>query len=115
MPEGQDRGLLSIGAFLIILVISIMLYSPLGLITHWSLIIPLVLAFYGCWTILLAGIRASNPQKYERGPFSTFAGGLMLLTVGGAWFLWSVNWIYSLVLILLVLGVLAIVTAMKKG
>ena len=114
MPEGQDRGLLSIGAFLIILVISIMLYSPLELI-HWSLIPPLILALYGCWTILLAGIRASNPQKYERAPFSTFAGGLILLTVGGAWFLWSVNWIYSLALILLVSGVLAIVTTMKKG
>ncbi|MCK4482875.1 hypothetical protein KAU55_06575 [Candidatus Bathyarchaeota archaeon] len=113
MSGDGNRGLLSIGIFLIILVISIILCTPLGLI-DWSLIPPLILALYGCWTIALAGIRASNPQKYERGPFSTFAGGLILIAVGGAWFLWSFGWLYSLVILLLVLGVLAIVTALKR-
>lgn len=113
MSGDGNRGLLSIGIFLIILVISIILYTPLGLI-DWSLIPPLILALYGCWTIILAGIRTSNPQKYERGPFSTFAGGLILVAVGGAWFLWSFGWLYSVAMLLLVLGVLAIVTALKR-
>ena len=113
MSGDGNRGLLSIGIFLIILVISIILCTPLGLI-DWSLIPPLILALYGCWTIVLAGIRASNPQKYERGPFGTFAGGLILIAVGGAWFLWSFGWLYSLVILLFVLGVLAIVTALKR-
>ncbi|MCK4439629.1 hypothetical protein KAU85_01470 [Candidatus Bathyarchaeota archaeon] len=113
MSGDGNRGLLSIGIFLIILVVSIILCTPLGLI-DWSLVPPLILALYGCWTIALAGIRASNPQKYERGPFSTFAGGLILIAVGGAWFLWSFGWLYSLVILLLVLGVLAIVTALKR-
>jgi len=115
MSEDGNRGLLSIGVFIIILVVSIILYvPPLGLIPDWSLIPPLILALYGCWVMVLAGIRASNPQKYERGPFSTFAGGLILIAIGGAWFVSSYNWLYSLAIILLVLGVLAIAAALRK-
>ena len=113
MAESQDRGLVSIGIFLMILVISIILYTPLGLIV-WSLIPPLILALYGCWTIVLAGMRASNPHKYERGPFGTFAWGLLLIAIGGAWFTYSIEPLYSIAIILLVLGVLAIATALTK-
>lgn len=113
MAEGEKRGLLSIGVFLIILVISIILYRPLELI-GWQLIPPLILALYGCWTIALAGLRASNPQKYERGAFSTFTLGLILIAIGGAWFLYATNPLYSLAIILLVLGALAITAALKR-
>jgi hypothetical protein len=113
MSEGGNQELLSIGIFLIILVVSIILYTPLKLI-DWSLIPPLILALYGCWTIALAGIRASNPQKYERGSFSTLAGGLILIAIGGAWVFWSFGWLYSVAIILLVLGVLAIAAALIK-
>lgn len=110
----RDRGLLSLGVFLIIVVISIVLYEPVHLISHWSLIPPVVLALFGCWTISLAGMRAANPVRYEREPFSTFAGGLLLLAIGGAWFISIFGWIYSLVVILSVLGVLAIAAALRR-
>ena len=115
MAVGQNRGLLSIGVFLIILVISIVLYNPLGLIKDWGLIPPLIIALYGCWTIFLAGMRASNPRKYERGAFSTLAWGLLLIAIGGAWF-FAVRalWLYSLAIVLFVLGVLAIAAALRK-
>ncbi len=113
MVEGEKRGLLSIGIFLIILVISIILYVPLGLI-GWQLIPPLILALYGCWTIVLSGIRASNPQRYERGSFSTFALGLILIAIGGAWFAYSIEPLYSLAIILLALGALAITAALRR-
>jgi hypothetical protein len=113
MTEGEKRELLSIGIFLIILVVSIILYTPLGLI-DWSLIPSLILALYGCWTIALAGIRTSNPHKYERDPFSTFAMGLILIAIGGAWFMYSIEPLYSLATILLMLGVLAITAAFKR-
>lgn len=112
MPDGKTE-LLSVGVFFIILVISIILYTPLGYV-DWTLIPPLVLAFYGCWTMVLAGIRTSNPQKYERSPFSTFAWGLLLIAVGGAWFMYGINPLYSLVIILLVLGALAITAALRR-
>jgi hypothetical protein len=114
MTEREKRGLLSIGVFFIILVVAIILYTPIGLVGDWTLIPPLIIALFGCWTIALAGIRASNPQKYERGPFSTFAWGLLLIAVGGAWFLYGFNPLYSLALILLVFGTLAIVAALRK-
>lgn len=112
MPS-ERTGLLSIGVFLIILVISIILYTPLGYV-DWTLIPPLILALYGCWTMVLAGIRMSNPQKYERSPFSTFGWGLLLIAIGGAWFFAGINWLYSLAIILLVLGALAIAAALRK-
>lgn len=113
MADIGQRGLLSIGVFLIILVISIILYAPLRLISLHD-VVPLMLALSGCWLMVLAGIRASNPQKYERGPFSTFAMGLLLMAIGGAWLFAYINWLYSLAVILLVLGALAIATALKR-
>ena len=111
MAEGR-RGVLSLGIFLIIIVVSIMLYA--AQVIDWTLIVPVILVLSGCWTVALAAIRASNPLKYERGPFSTFAWGLLLIAVGGAWFLYSVNPLYSLALILLVLGALAIAAALRR-
>jgi len=113
MAHTENRELLSIGVFLIILVIAIILYVPMHLI-EWPLIPPLILTLYGCWTMGLAGMRASNPQKYERGPFSTFAWGFLLVAVGGAWFLYSFSPLYSLAMLLLVVGVLAIASALKR-
>lgn len=115
MSEGIRRQLLSIGAFLIILVISIVLYALalIGLI----LILPMILALSGVWLMISAGIKSSNPEQYDRGPFSTFAWGLLLLAVGGAWFLYSYGygWLYSIALVLVVLAILAIAAAMKRG
>jgi len=114
MAESGSRGILSIGIFLIILVISIMLYA-VNLI-GWLLIVPLILLLSGCWTMVLAGMRSSNPQKYERGPFSTFAWGLVMVALGGSWFLYAYtsNSLYALAVLLLVLGILAIVTALRR-
>lgn len=111
MAEGR-QGILSIGVFLIILVVSILLY--VGNVISWMLIIPVVFVLSGCWVIALAGIRTSNPQKYERGPFSTLAWGLLLIAFGGAWFLYTFNPLYSLALVLLALGALAITAALRK-
>jgi hypothetical protein len=113
MSQREARGLLSIGAFLIIIVISIILYFPLYIISYW-MIFPLIIALSGVWLVALAGIRASNPVKYERGPFSTFSLGLCLLAIGGAWFLYSYGPLYSVILILLVAAALAIGAALKR-
>ena len=112
MAESR-RETLSIGVFFIIIVISIMLYAT-QVITNWTLIIPVILLLSGCWTLVLAGIRASSPQKYERSAFSTMGIGLLLIAVGGAWYLFAFNPLYSLALILLVFGVLAIAAALRR-
>jgi hypothetical protein len=107
------RETLSIGVFLIIIVVAIMLYAA-QVITDWTLIVPVILVLSGCWTLVLSGIRAAKLQKYERGAFSTMGLGLLLIAVGGAWYLFAVDPLYSLALILLVLGALAIAAALRR-
>ena len=111
MAESR-RETLSIGVFLIIIVVAIILY--VASLIDWTLIFPLILVLSGCWTLVLAGMRAANPQKYERGAFSTMSLGLLLIAVGGAWYLFAVNPLYSLALVLLVLGALAIAAALGR-
>jgi len=109
-----DRSLLSFGVFLVIVVVTILLYQPLQIITDWLLILPLIALLSGLWIIVLAGMRSSAPQKYERGVFSTLSWGLLLLAIGSAWFLYGYGWYYSLIVILLVFAGLAIAAAMKR-
>jgi cobalamin synthase len=106
------RTLLTIGAFFLILVVAIVLYAANAI--SWTLIAPVVLVLFGVWMLALAGMRSSNPQKYARDAFSTLNLGLILIAVGGAWYLFEFNWLYSLALILLVLAALAIAAALKR-
>jgi hypothetical protein len=108
----SNRELLSIGAFIVTVVIGILLYAT-GLI-DWTLIAPVVLVIFGAWMLGLASIRGSKPIKYERGAFGTLALGLCLIAAGGAWFLFSINWLYSIVVLLLVVAALAIAASLKR-
>lgn len=107
----ERRTLLTIGAFFLTLVVAMVLYA--ANVISWTLIAPVVLVLFGVWMLVLAGMRSSNPQKYARDAFSTMSLGLLLIGVGGAWCLFAFNWLYSLVL-LLVLAVLAIAAALKR-
>jgi hypothetical protein len=110
--SNSDRQLLSVGVFLIIIVVGIFL-AVAGVI-GWSLFIPVVMVLTGCWAIALGAMQAGKPQKYERGAFSTMVSGVGLIALGAAWYLFGINWIYSLVVILLVIAALAIATALRR-
>jgi hypothetical protein len=112
MSESK-RQLLSIGVFLLIIVAVIVLYAATPFV-RLEYVMPLILVLSGIWVLVLAAIRSQNPQKYERGPFSTLNMGLLMIAVGGAWYLLYLNWLYSLALLLLVLGSVAIVAALKR-
>jgi len=114
MAESRS-GLLALGVFLIIIVVALLL--TLAQIIDWGLFIPVILMLSGCWTLALAAMRSSKPQKYTPDAFGTMSLGLVLIALGGAWYLFSVNssyWLYSLALILLVLGALAIASAIRR-
>jgi len=107
--------LLSLGVFLVIIAVVLAAYSVL-LITRLDEIIPWVIALYGVWTVVLAGIRTRNPEKYGRSAYSTLVMGIVLIAFGGCWELYIVtaNLIPAIVLLILVIGVLAVVSALPS-
>jgi hypothetical protein len=112
MAESK-RQLLSIGVFFIIIVAGILLVA--GSIITWTLVFPLILVLFGCWALVLAGMQSSQPQKYERSAFSTLTMGLLLIALGGAWYLVASSYIlYALALVLLAIGGLAIAAALRR-
>jgi len=108
----NSRDLISIGAFLIIIVVAIVLLAT-GLI-DWSMIVPVVLVLSGCLLLGLAALKPSTTQKYAPSSFYMLASGLLLIALGGAWYLFRFSFLYSLALVLLVLGALAITAALKR-
>ncbi len=111
MSEGS-RNILTIGVFVLTIVVAIVLY--VAQLIDWTLIVPVILLLTGLWLIVLGAIRADKPMKYERSSFSTMALGLCAIAIGGAWFLFGINWLYSVVVILLVVAALVIVAAVKR-
>jgi hypothetical protein len=111
MTEAK-RQLLTIGAFLVSVVVGLVLVPIIG----WGFVVPVILILFGLWTLALAVMRGANPQKYERSSFSTLSLGMLLIVVGGAWSLLALGftWVYSLALILLILAALAIAVALKR-
>lgn len=112
MPKRQ-LDLLSFGVLIVILAILLVALKP---IEDWDKILSLTLTFYGFWVIAIAGFRAKSPEKYERGTFSTLVLGVLLLAVGGAWYLniETGHLLNSVVLFLLIIGVLAITAALSS-
>jgi hypothetical protein len=108
----SDRNLLTIGVLIVTVVVGILLW--VAQLIDWTLIAPVVLVLFGLWMLILGAVRSSKPVKYERSSFSTMALGLGAIAVGGAWFLFSINWVYSLVVILLVVAALIITVALKR-
>jgi len=111
--ESNKRMLLSIGFFFISIVVAVLLYIA-GAITDWVLMVPLVFLLNGLWFFALGAVRMGKPVKYERSPFGTVAIGLIAVAVGAAWFVFSINWLYSLIVILLVIAALAIAAALQR-
>src|SRR3990170_5409157 len=89
MAESR-RQLLSIGVFFLIIVAAILLYAA-QVIKDWALIFPIIFVLSGCWALVLAAMRSSSPQKYEQGAFSTVGLGLLMIALGGAWYLFPIN------------------------
>ena len=108
--SGADRQLLSFGVFLIIVVVGILLAIT---VMGWALFGPVVLALCGIWALALAGMKGQKPQKYEHSSFNIAAFGVGLIALGGAWYLFAFGWLYSLIVILLVVAAVAIAAAIK--
>jgi hypothetical protein len=65
--------------------------------------------------MILAGIRAYNPEIYGTGTFNVLSGGILILVLGVVWFLYLRGLLtgYLLPVILAVVGVLVVVAGLR--
>jgi hypothetical protein len=106
-------GVLSFGVFLIVVAVWTAALA-FGVITMENLV-PLILLSSGVWVVIIAGLKIALPQK--DGAFSTFGWGMLFIVLGGAMYLMNqgMNPIYTAVLILLLIGALAVVAALRSS
>jgi hypothetical protein len=107
--------LLSLGALLVIAAALLVAFS-VGVITRIDEVFALIIALYGIWTMILAGVRVRNPEKYGRGAYSTLVMGVLLTALGGAWEfqIRFENIVITIALILVVIGILAVISALPS-
>ncbi|HKZ93731.1 MAG TPA: hypothetical protein VJ249_04010 [Candidatus Bathyarchaeia archaeon] len=110
----KEFGLLSLGAFLVIAAAMMIIYA--AQLIQFIEVFALIIASYGVWTMILAGIRVKNPEKYGRGAYSTLVMGVVLTALGGAWELniRGTDILITIALILVVIGILAVATALPS-
>jgi len=106
---------LSLGALLVIAAVLLVAFAT-ETIKRLDEVLALILALYGVWTMILAGTRVRNPDKYGRGAYSTLVMGVLLTALGGAWVLYieGTNIIITIALILVVIGILAVASALPS-
>jgi len=107
--------LLSLGALLVTAAVLLVAFAA-EVIKRLDEVLALIIALYGVWTMILAGIRVRNPERYGRGAYSTLVMGVMLTALGGAWVLYieGINIIITIALILVVIGILAVASALPS-
>jgi len=107
--------MLSFGVLMVVAAVVLVAYALL-IITRLDEVLALIIAFYGVWTMVLAGIRTKNPEKYGRGAYSTLVMGVLLTALGGAWVLYieRTNIIVTVALLLVVVGILAVASALPS-
>lgn len=107
--------MLTVGVFLIIAAVLLVAFEA-GSIQRLDEAVAIIIALYGVWTMILAGIRVRNPEKYGRGAYSTLVMGVVLTALGGAWvfFIETASIIVAVAIILVVIGILAVATAIPS-
>jgi len=113
MPK-KPVGVLSLGILILVLAVSAAAFAA-NLLTDMSEIFSLTLVLFGLWTMILAGIRAANPEQYGGGAFNTFSGGILITTLGVLWSLFVRELLveYLLPAFLLVIGILVAVAGIR--
>ncbi len=107
-----DLGLLSLGVFLIVLALWIAT-AILSIITVEE-VVPLILLSSGLWIVVVAGIKSVRSE--EGGAFTIFGWGMVFIVLGGSLLMVirGMNPLYVGVFILLLIGVLAVVAALRS-
>ena len=107
-------GVLSLGILILAVAVSATA-SVVNVLGGISEIFAFTLILFGLWIVVLAGMRAANPEGYGGGAFNTFSGGILLTTIGGLWFLFIRDLFvgYLIPILLLVVGVLVAIAGIR--
>jgi uncharacterized membrane protein YqgA involved in biofilm formation len=113
MPK-RPVGVLSLGILILVLAVSATAFVAKMLVDVYE-IFSLTFILFGLWIIVLAGIRAVNPEQYGGRAFNTFSGGILITTLGVVWLLYVRAFLvgYLLPALLLVVGVLVAVAGIR--
>jgi hypothetical protein len=116
MPK-RPLGVLSLGILIVILAASAVVFAADAgnFLLYTSKIFSLTLIVFGLWVVGLAGIRASNPEIYGHGAFNLFSGGILITTLGAAWFLYIIELyrVHLFPVVVLILGILVVAAAIR--
>jgi len=113
MPK-KPVAVLSLGILVVILAISAAAFAA-NMLVDTPEIFSLTLVFFGVWIIVLAGIRAINPEEFGAGAFNTFSGGILITILGSVWFLYVRALLveYLFPALLLVIGILVAIVGIR--
>jgi len=113
MPK-RPIGVLSLGILILVLAVSAAAFAA-EMLLDVTEIFSLTLVLFGFWILVLAGIRAANPEEYGGGAFNTFSGGILLVTLGIVLLLYVRELLveYLLPALLLVIGILVAVAGIR--
>jgi len=113
MPK-RPVGVLSLGILILVLAICIAAFAA-NMLLNITEIFSLTFIIFGLWIMVLAGLRATNPEQYGGGAFNTFSGGILITTLGFVWLLYSRELLvgYLLPALLLVIGILVAVAGIR--
>ena len=112
MPK-KPVAVLSLGILIVIIAVSVVISVATEFVAV-SHMFPLTLVLFGLWIMVLAGIRAVNPEEFGAGAFNTFSGGILITMIGIIWLLHGVlPTEYLLAVLLLVVGILVAVIGVR--
>ena len=114
MPK-KPVAVLSLGILIVILAVSAVAFAA-NMLINISEIFSLTLVLFGLWIMVLAGIRAVNPEEFGTGAFNTFSGGILITTLGFVSLLYIRGLLveYLLPALLLVVGILVAVVGIRE-
>ena len=106
-------GILSLGAFL--LIVAAWIAAWLLALVETSNLVPLILLSSGVWIVIVACLKAFSAER--EGAFSNFSWGTLFIVIGGSLYLINQGMepLYTVVFVLILVGVLAVATALRSG
>ena len=110
----RPLGVFSMGILVVVLAISASLLAA-NILYSIPEVLSLAILLFGLWVMVLAGLRASNPETYGHGTFNVLSGGVLIVALGGILLLYFRALLieYLFPVLLLVVGILVAVAGIR--